>query len=223
MAPVATVVVIVGAGNMGRLVHDCLQGDDRWTCMAFHDDGLAGGTPHGLPIRDLGLLRGRMAAILAVGDPATRRTVVERLEGDGPDWQTFIDRRSMVGTEAALGRGTLVLSFAMVASGVVAGPFCYFSAYSHAGTGSSIGAYTSLLAGASVGESVVGAECVPGLKSVCLDGAVLGDRVMVAPVVPVWRGVPDDALVAGNPARVFRRAAPRASLSAPAEKVRGGL
>lgn len=219
----ATAVVIVGAGKLGRLVHDCLQGDGRWACTAFHDDGLAGGTLHGLPIRDMGLLARGQAAILAVGDPAVRRAIVERLGTGGPDWQTFVDRRTVVGSEAVLGRGTLVLSFAMVASGVVAGPFCYFSAYSHAGTGSSIGAYTSLLGGASVGESVVGAECVLGVKSVCLDGAVLGDRVTVAPFVLVRRAVPDDALVAGSPARVFRRAGPRARLSAEAAAGRGVL
>lgn len=199
-------IVIVGAGKLGALIHDCLDGDERWVCTAFHDDA-QGGSLQGLPIRGMGQdqLRAGQAAIIAIGDPGTRRAVVERLAPRGIDWQSFIDRRSVVGRGAALGRGTVVLSFAMVASSVEAGPFCYFSAYSHAGTGSVIGAYTSLLGKASVGESVIGAECLLGLDSACLGGAVLGDRVVVAPGTLVRRPVPEGALVAGNPARIHRR------------------
>ena len=200
-------VVIVGAGTLGQLVHDCLEGDERWRCVAFHDDAKAGTILHGIPVYGTGPdeLRPRQPAIIAIGDPATRRALVERLEPQGLDWRTFVDRRSLVGREADLGRGTIVLSFAMVASSATIGPFCWLNAYSHVGKGSIVGAFTSVLSAAAIGDSVIGAECVLGMKSICLDGAVLSDRVSVAPMTLVRRSVPEDVLVAGNPARVFKR------------------
>jgi acetyltransferase-like isoleucine patch superfamily enzyme len=98
----------------------------------------------------------------------------------------------------------LVLSFAMIASGVRIGDFCYISSYAHAGTGAAIGNYTSLMGGATVGDSVVGDGCVIGLKSACIDGAVVGDGATVAPYTCVRRTVPAGALIAGSPARIIK-------------------
>jgi sugar O-acyltransferase (sialic acid O-acetyltransferase NeuD family) len=204
---IAEDVVIIGAGKLGALVLDCLDGDARWHCRALHDDNKSGGTLYGVPILGTGPddLKPGQRAILAIGEPHQRRNVVERLSDRGLNWQSFVDRRSVVGRGARIGRGTMVLSFAIVASSVSIGEFCYLSANCQVGTGSTIGDYTSVLAGAAVGESVVGSECVLGLKSICLDGARLGDRVTVAPLTLVRSTVPDGALVAGSPPRILRR------------------
>ncbi len=200
-------VVIVGAGKLGALLHDCLVGDDRWHCTGFIDDGKAGQTLHGLPIKSMADLQPAQGqpAFIAIGFPDVRRLMVERGNSLGLEWQTYIDRRSLVGQEAQIGMGTLILSFAMVASSVTIGDFAYLSSYSHVGSGSTIGAFTSLMASASIGETVVGEDCVIGLKSACLDGISLGDRVTVAPFTFVRRSVPSDRLVAGTPARTFKR------------------
>lgn len=121
MSPEApTDVAIVGAGNLGMFLYDCLVGDPRWRCVAFIDDGKAGETYFGLPIfglddYDLDLCRN---AFLAVGFPDVRRKMVARLSPLPLEWPAYIDRRSLVGPGAILGRGVLVLSFAMIASGV---------------------------------------------------------------------------------------------------------
>jgi acetyltransferase-like isoleucine patch superfamily enzyme len=192
---------------MGKLLFDCIDGDDRWRVIGFIDDGHAGETCFGLPVfagddYDVRLTRN---AIMAVGYPATRRQMVERLAPLGLDWCSYIDRRCMVGREAVIGRGAIVLSFAMVASGVRIGDFSYVSSYANVGTGSQIGAFTSVLMGATVGESVIGSDCVLGMRSGCLDFATLGDGVTLAPYTLVRKPIPAGALVAGSPARIVRR------------------
>ncbi len=199
-------VLIVGAGKLGALLYDCLFGDDRWQCVGFVDDGKAGQTLHGLPVIGLDDC-GPGKAFIAVGFPDVRRQMVAKGSRVGLEWQTYIDRRALVGPAAQVGRGCVILSFAMVSSSVTLGDFVYCSSYSHVGTGSSIGAYTSIMAGVSVGEAQVGEDCVLGLKSVCLDGISLGDRVTVAPMTFVRRSVASDMMVAGQPARPFRKSA----------------
>lgn len=200
-----TDVTIVGAGHLGKLLFDCLEGDPRWRLVAFIDDGLAGGAYFGVPIfgsetYDSELTRN---AFLAIGFPAMRRTMVARTAPLGLNWSTFVDRRCMVGREVSLGEGALVLSFAMIASGVRLGAFTYLSSYAHVGTGAAVGDFTSILPGASIGKSVVGSDCVIGLKSACLDGADIGDGTTVGPYTLIRRTVPPRSFVAGNPARVM--------------------
>jgi carbonic anhydrase/acetyltransferase-like protein (isoleucine patch superfamily) len=192
---------------MGKLLFDCIDGDDRWQVIGFIDDGHAGETRFGLPVfaGDAYDVRLTRHAIMAVGYPATRRQMIARLAPLELDWCTYIDRRCMVGREAVIGRGAIVLSFAMVASGVRIGDFTYVSSYASVGTGSVVGSFTSILIGATAGESVIGDDCVLGMRSGCLDHATLGDGVTLAPYTLVRRAIPAGALVAGSPARIVER------------------
>ena len=110
-------------------------------------------------------------AFLAVGFPHVRRKLAKEASALGLEFQTYIDRRSLVGREATLGTGVLVLSFSMIASDTTLGDFSFLSAYCEAGAKSRIGSFTSLMAGAAVGGSIVGDDCVFGLRSISLDGA----------------------------------------------------
>ena len=102
-------VVIVGAGKLGAILHDCLDGDERWRCTAFVDDGKAGGKLHGLPIYGIGDLNpshgGR--AFLAVGFPHVRRKLAKEAGALGLEFQTYIDRRSLWDARPHLAPGSL--------------------------------------------------------------------------------------------------------------------
>lgn len=208
-------VAVIGSGSMGALLLDCLEEDDRWRCTSIHDDAKAHSVMRGIEVLGMGedSLPSGSRVFVAIGDPGVRRSVVERLAGRKLDWQTYVDRRSMVARGAVVGRGTLVLPFAMMTSDASVGEFCIVNAYSRVGDGSKVGRYTSIMAGSSMGDSTAGEECLLGLNSACLAGAVLGDRVTVAPMTLVRRRVPGGMMAAGNPARIFQRSVPRESIS----------
>jgi carbonic anhydrase/acetyltransferase-like protein (isoleucine patch superfamily) len=202
-------VVIVGAGKLGSLLLDCLEGDDRWDPVAFIDDGLAGGSLAGLPVfstqsYDPSLCRD---ALLAVGFPHDRMRMVSRCQPLDLHWQTYVDRRSQVGSRATVGRGSIFLSFSMLASDAVVGEFTYFSSYSHAGAGAKLGDFNSLMGGAAIGGCVVEDGCTFGLRSACLDGASIGAGATIAPYAFVRRSVPPAGMAVGNPARIVARQA----------------
>jgi carbonic anhydrase/acetyltransferase-like protein (isoleucine patch superfamily) len=200
-------VNIVGAGNLGGLLADCLEGDPRWKPVAFIDEGKAGGTMRGLPVIGLDALGPETirAAFLAIGFPEERRRFKQRLDPLGLDWQTFVDRRAMVSEHAQIGVGSLILNFATVASSARIGPFVYVGSYSGVGAGATIGAFVSVMGRASIGGCTVGEGCLIGLNSACGDGAHLGDGVKVAPYTWVRKPAPAQSLVAGSPARIVKQ------------------
>ena len=208
MSP-AEKVVIVGAGHLGRLLFDCLDGDPRWDVVGFIDDGLAGSTCFDKPIFGADAYDPNLTpnAFMAIGFPSMRRMMYDRVASLGLRWCTFIDRRSMVGRQVILGQGVLVLSFAMISSGVTIGDFTYLSCYAHVGTGAKVGTFTSILGSASVGKCIVGNDCVIGLKSACLDGAKVGDGATLSPFTLLRKAVPAGSLAVGSPVRIFPRGA----------------
>ena len=200
-------VNIVGAGNLGGLLADCLEDDPRWKPVAFIDEGKAGGTMRGLPVFGLDAVGPNMIrdAFLAIGFPEERRRFKQRLDPVGLDWQTFIDRRAMVSEHAQIGVGSLILNFATVASSARIGEFVYVGSYSGVGAGATIGAFVSVMGRASIGGCTIGDGCLIGLNSACGDGAHLGEGVKVAPYTWVRRPAPAHSLVAGSPARIVKQ------------------
>lgn len=207
----ASKVVILGAGTLGRLIHDCMDGDSRYLPEAFIDDAEAGSVIDGIPIlhsQDYNQSFCRRA-IVAIGVPQVKAAFVERLAQRGFEWVTFIDRRAHVSTRAFIGDGALVLPFASIGPGVTIGDFAYIAAYASAGTNARIGAYSTLQPRASVGGSIVGERCLIGFNSACLNGAQVGNDVVLAPYTWVRKTVPSAAFVAGNPGRIVRSAGPQ--------------
>jgi acetyltransferase-like isoleucine patch superfamily enzyme len=200
-------VVIVGCGKLGKLLWDYVDGDARWRVLAFLDDGHAGGMLFGLPVIASDAYDTRLTrnALMAIGYPGQRRPMVAKLAPLGLEWCSFVDRRAMVGRHAAIGRGSIVLGFTTISSGVRIGEFAYISANAHIGSGSVLGDYCSVLPSASIGETMIGNDCVIGMHSACLDHAVLEDGVSVAPFTLVRRTVPAGMLIAGNPPRTVRK------------------
>lgn len=209
MSEDAVRVVIAGAGKLGKALFDCMEGDGRWRAVAFIDDGLAGGTLFDLPIYASDAYDRRMAsdAFMAIGFPATRRKMLEKLAPLELEWHSYFDPRAMVPRRTEIGRGTIVLGQTMISSSTTIGEFSYISSFVALGADAVIGSFCSLMIGVTVGESIVGDDCVLGIRSSCLDHAVLGDGVTVAPYTLVRKPIPAGALVMGSPARIVRRSA----------------
>jgi acetyltransferase-like isoleucine patch superfamily enzyme len=206
-APTRRDVMIVGAGKLGAALYDCLEGDPGWNVVGFIDDAKAGETLFGVPICDshgfekLGCER----ALPAIGLPTMRKAFVEKLSGRGLQWATYIDRRSHVSRAAIVGEGSCVLPFASIGPGVELGAFSYLGVYASAGAGARLGPFSTLLPRASVGGGEIGACCILGMNSACLEGASLGDHVHIAPYSWFRKSAPSHSFISGNPARVIRR------------------
>lgn len=202
-------MVIVGGGNLGAVVFDCLQGDERWRPVGFIDETKPGTSYLGLPVSAAREYRAAPGskAIMAIASPTGRRSFAQALAPLGLEWASFIDRRSYVSALATCGAGLVVLPFATIGPLTTIGQFGYVGAYAAVGSGAVLGDFASLMARASAGGCTTGECCQIGFNGACLDGASLGDGTVVAPYTWVRKPVPANMFVTGNPPR-YRKLSP---------------
>jgi len=168
----------------------------------FVDDARAGEPVRGLPVRRPDDLSEEAEVLVAIGDPATRLRVAERLEALGARPVTLVHPRAVLAPDVELGPGCLVMALAHLSSSVRLGR------HAQVQYGATIGHDTVLedgaivLPGANVAGSVrLGRAVMVGSGAVVLQGRSVGDGAVVGAGAVVTRDVAAGTVVAGSPAR----------------------
>lgn len=202
-----TQYVIVGAGGFGIEVLDYAEAAGM-TVRGFVDDdadalaGLGGDMPPALgSITDFEVREGDLA-LVAVGTPAARKAVAERLAARGVELGTLIHPDSTVSARAELGAGTIITPYVIVSGATVVGRNVLFNGYASLGHHGRVGDHCVLGPYASVnGHVTLGAEVNIGAHGVFVPGVTVGERAVVGAGAVVSKDVLSDQVVVGIPAR----------------------
>lgn len=197
-------LAIVGAGGFSSEVVDLAVACGH-EVVGFVDDSVRG--EHSLsklPIvgswSDLAI----EAAVIAIGDTASRASMFERMEGV-IEVITLVHPSACVSASATLGRGTLVMqnvvvnAEACVGENVILNVGCCVAHNCVVGDHCHVAPAVQLAGGSSVGSRTF---C--GTSSVVLPGISVGDRCSLGAGAVVTKDVPDHATVVGVPARPVR-------------------
>ena len=145
-------------------------------------------------------------ALLAIGLPDGKVSVLAQYERFEFRWQSYVDRRACVSPHAQLGNGCIIAPFAVLSGDVRLGAHVYVAAFAGAGHDSTIGDLCSLLPYSGLGGgSRIGARCTLGAGAHLLPGITIGNDVMVAGGATVTRDLPDRVTAFGTPARTMAR------------------
>jgi sugar O-acyltransferase (sialic acid O-acetyltransferase NeuD family) len=205
--------VVVGAGGHGREVLDVVE--------ALNDAG-AELEVLGFVARDAGLpdaLERRAVAIvgdestlagldcgynLAIGDPAARHALADRLDPVLHDRAvTLVHPCADVAPSAVLAAGAMVPAGAAVGDGAVLGRHVHLNVNAVVGPRSTLGDFATLSPGSVVGvDAVLGRDVLIGAGATVADGVEIGDGAVVGAGAQVIDDVPAGATVVGRPARV---------------------
>jgi UDP-perosamine 4-acetyltransferase len=202
----AAPIVGLGAGTHAKSVLEAIRSAGEFEVAALVDDDSSrtGEELLGFPILAADeLTRFRsdgvehaFAGVGGVGDSAARRHVFERLLGAGFDLPAIVHASATVSPWARLGRGVQVLAAGVVNAaaeigddvivntGAIVEHDCRVGAHAHVAPGARLGGM------AAVGEGAV-----------VIEGVTIGAGALVAAGAVVVRDVPDEARVAGVPAR----------------------
>lgn len=212
---VTTPLVIIGCGGFGREVFsivDALNADGaRWTIAGFVDDAPtveAKESVDALGSRILGDVAGlterpdRFAAVVAVGSPAARLAICQRLSATRVWFPVLVHPHATLGREVGLGDGVVIAPGARLSTAIQVGPHVHIDQNVTVGHDTLIGAFARLNPQACISGSVtLGEQVLVGAAATVLQGRSIGARSVVGAAACVVRDVPPAVTVKGVPAR----------------------
>ena len=199
-------IVVVGAGGHGSEVLSTIRALEHEGDFEYR--GVLDDAPGGA--RDMGEVLGPVDArnvpagcdvILAVGDPAVRVELVDRL-GPEVSYANVISPRASLDPGAQLGSGIFMAPFSYAGPGCRIGDHVTLNIYASAGHDSTLGDQAVLSPNATLnGHASLGAGVFLGSRTLLAVGVTVGEWSKVSAGTVVTRDAPPGSLVAGMPAR----------------------
>jgi UDP-perosamine 4-acetyltransferase len=205
----------LGAGTHAKSVVEAILSGGEFEVIAMVDDdpGRAGTDFLGIPVEGPDALaraqaEGVMHAFVGIGgveSSAARKRALARLRAEGFELPPVIHATAVVSERAGIGPGCHILAGAVVNAdaelgentivntGAVVEHDCRIGGDVHIGPGALI-----------AGEVRIGEGTLVGIGGVVIQNIVIGARALVAAGAVVVEDVPDEARVAGVPARPMR-------------------
>jgi len=214
-------LVIFGAGGHGSevqaYVRDLIGRGWNGELLGFIDDAVPQGLHGNLSvIGDLQGLAGwppeffdGLSYLIAVGNNAVRRKIVERIEGACgarlTPW-TLVHPSAYIGENVGIGAGTLLAPGSMATSRVKIGRHVILNVKASVSHDCVIGDYVNLNPGVTIcGNCCIGEGAYIGAGATVIDGITIGSGAVIGAGAVVVRDVEPDVTAVGVPARVIER------------------
>lgn len=211
------ILAIYGTGGSGREVHEIassLGPGRRWDEIVFVDDVTDRRELYGsavMPFDELASRRspGEVEFVVAVGEPASRELLFDRVEARGFGFATIVHPSAFVSPSARLGRGVFVKMQSIVSAEAVLEDNVFVQANVIVGHDVRVGRHTQVSAFTHLaGHAEVGQRCYLGVRASVREECRMGDDVVLAMgAVVMEKRVPSRVLAMGNPAKYVRRKA----------------
>ena len=216
-------VVIFGASHFGsevlQIFLDCNAIREEWDILGFLDDNTEkhGASINGYPV--LGGLEwldgqnppataeGRdLFAICAIGNPANRKKVVERIEAKGVKFCTIIHPSVIKSQWVKIGEGTILCAGNILTTNITIGKHVILN------IGSMVAHYVQIEDYCTINpRSIISGDvhleecCYLGTGAIIIDKLTLGKNSVIGAGAVVSNDVPPNAVVVGNPARIVKK------------------
>lgn len=207
-------LIIIGAGAQGRevvwLIREINQVRPTFDIVGFVDDDPRLQDKEICGIKVLGTLdflaswRGKAAA-LAIGIPALKKQLLDRLASFELRWPPLISPSAQMSKYVEVGDGAIITAGSILTSQVIVGPHVLINLSSTIAHDVRIGRGASLFLGVNVsGHVEIGAWAEIGTGASIIPDITIGPSAIIGAGAVIIRDVPPGATVVGNPGRILR-------------------
>ena len=208
------ILLIYGAGGLAKEVYDLAGRNmpDRWKSIFFIDDFREEGSFYlakSITFESvLKLFQDRIdeiEGIVAVGEPAYREMLTEKMEKAGIHIITLVDKTALISPTASIGEGTIVCEMATIHANVRIRKGVVIQPYACIGHDIEIGAYSVIGSNcAPGGNSILGNRVYVGMNATLKEKIKIGDDAVIGMGAVVYKDIDPMMTVIGNPARVTK-------------------
>ena len=144
--------------------------------------------------------------VIALGEPASKKRIFERLMERGCHFTNVISPRSQISPDAVLGKRIIVKRGAIISPDVTIGDNTTIQAYACIGHDASIGKHCQISTHVDIGGGTKVGDCVfVGLNAPVREQLEIGDGAIISAGAVVLKSIEPNVTVMGNPARVIAK------------------
>lgn len=197
---------IYGASGHGKVILDLLQKNGMPFAGFLDDDETLSDFMGHRVIRPGNLSDPEAEMIIAVGDNATRKKIVEK---NKYDYFTAIHPSAIISPGIMIAEGCVIMAGVVVQPGSVIGRHAILNTGATVDHDCMIGGFTHIAPGATLcGDVTIGEGTWVGAGSTVIQGITIGKNVYIGAGALIRKDVPDNVLVVGNPQRIIRHLTP---------------
>ena len=208
-------IIIFGTGEIADLAYFYFNNDSDYTVAAFScdDEFVEDNLHYGLPLVPLSQLTKEFPPDDYNAHVALSYNKLNQVRADkyslmksiGYSLVSYICSKSVTWPDLSIGDNCFILENQTIQPTVLIGNNVMIWSGNHLGHGCSIGDHTYLSSHICIsGHTVIGEKCFVGVNSTFKDFINIGDSVFIAMDASVTKDIPDDAVVVGSPATIFK-------------------
>lgn len=209
-------IAIFGAGGFGRevltIINDINKCCRTWNFIGFFDDGKKkGDLIHSYPVlggvQDLNNWKTPLSVVIAIGSPEVKKIIVEKICNSYISYPTIIHPSVLIGdnNSVEIGDGCIICASNIITTDSRIGSFVILNLACTVGHDTVIGDYSSFMPTCNIsGEVNIGEGVYCGTGAKIINQKNVGKLSTIGAGAVVIRDVPDNAVVAGVPAKVIK-------------------
>ena len=210
-------IAIFGAGGFGRevlaLIKDINLITPIWNIVGFFDDGYEEGKVfNGFPnlggIEQLNQWKTPLSVAVAIGSPAIRRKIVEKIANPLVDFPSMIHPSAWIGDQeyVEIGKGCILCAGVMITTNVRIRDFVILNLQCTVGHDAVIEDYAALMPSVNVsGEVTIGPGVYVGTGAQISNQVSIGEDTVVGAGAVVVKNLPANCMAVGVPARPYKK------------------
>lgn len=207
-------IAIFGAGGFGRevkmLIDQINEKEKLYDLIGFYDEKVYEQPINGLPylggLDELNQTDFSISIAIAIGDPNTKRKVIERISNTYIDFPNLIHPSVLVGKDHVLvGKGNIICSGTILTVNICLGDFIILNLMCTVGHDTTIGSYSSFMPSVNISGEVNIAEGVyVGTGAKIINLLTIGENTIVGAGAVVSKDLPPYCTAVGIPAKPIK-------------------